>query len=180
MTTRLSSLTAGRRPRKPRARTIIANEIPASTDHGAGIAHTEHGEQVSLIAWAKENEAKWPELKWLFAIPNGGLRAKSTAVKLRLEGVKAGVSDLFLPVARGNHHGLWIEMKARGNRPTERQREFQRAMRAAGYAAATCWSFEAARNVIALYLGNPPHELLDQFPLPLEAHLAALAALEIS
>lgn len=158
MTTRLSALTAGRRPRnsasKPRARTVIVNEIPAGTDHGAGIAHTEHGEQVSLIAWAKENEAKWPELRWLFAIPNGGHRAKATVLKLRLEGVKPGVSDLFLPVPRGTYHGLWIEMKAGSNTPTDTQRLFQADMNDAGYAAVICWSFQAARDVIEKYLDN--------------------------
>lgn len=179
MTTRLSALTTGaprNRNRKPRARTIILNERDAS-DFGAGIAHTEHGEQVSLIAWAKENEAKCPELRWLFAIPNGGLRSKSTAVKLRLEGVKPGVSDLFLPVPKGNHHGLWIEMKVGRNKPTTEQTTFQCDMRGAGYATATCWSFESARNIIALYLGGPLTEHVNK--LPLEAYLAACAALEV-
>lgn len=152
MTTRLSALTAGRRQSKPRTRTVIVNEIPAGTDHGAGIAHTEHGEQVSLIAWAKENETQWPELRWLFAIPNGGLRSKSTARKLQLEGVKPGVSDLFLPVPRGTFHGLWIEMKARRNVATRDQRLFQADMNTAGYAAVICWSFQAARDVIEHYL----------------------------
>lgn len=152
MTTRLSALTAGRRPSKPCARTVIVNEIPAGTHHGAGIAHTEHGEQVSLITWAKENEAKRPELKWLFAIPNGGHRFKAQAVKLKLEGVKPGVSDLFLPVPRYGYHGLWIEMKVGRNKETDEQLDFQSAMRVAGYAAVTCWSFEMARDVIEHYL----------------------------
>lgn len=168
MTTRLSALTAGRRHSKPRTRTVIVNEIPAGTDHGAGIAHTEHGEQVSLIAWAKENEAKWPELRWLFAIPNGGLRAKATARKLQLEGVKPGVSDLFLPAPRGGHHGLWIEMKAWPNQPTGLQRRFQSDMRTTHYAAVVCWSFEGARNLIIGYLGGV--FILGENAPPMEIH----------
>lgn len=45
----------------------------------------------------------FPELKWLHHIPNGGSRgdnAKSRAIqgaKLKAEGVKTGVPDLFLP-----------------------------------------------------------------------------------
>jgi len=176
MTTRLSALTAGRRQSKPRARTVIANEIPAGTNHGAGIAHTEHGEQVSLIAWAKENETRCPELKWLMAIPNGGLRSKSTARKLQLEGVKPGVSDLFLPVPRGNSHGLWIEMKAGRNKQTREQINFRRDMLAAGYSAVVCWSFEAARDIVISYLGGPFAEEVDR--LPAEKYLAASDALE--
>ena len=33
-------------------------------------------------------------LKWIFAVPNGGHRAKSVAGKMKAEGAKAGVPDL--------------------------------------------------------------------------------------
>lgn len=39
-----------------------------------------------------------PELRWLHAIPNGGQRDKITAGKLKAEGVKKGVLDVFLPL----------------------------------------------------------------------------------
>lgn len=56
-------------------------------------------------------EHRFPELKWFFAIPNGGHRHKATAGKLKMQGVKAGIWDTFLPVPRNGFHGLWIEFK---------------------------------------------------------------------
>lgn len=38
------------------------------------------------------------QLKWLHAIPNGGDRHGATAGKMKAEGAKAGVWDMFLPV----------------------------------------------------------------------------------
>jgi len=32
--------------------------------------------------------------------------------RFKREGVLAGVSDIFVPVARGEFHGLYIEMKS--------------------------------------------------------------------
>ena len=61
---------------------------------------SEHQEQKALIQWARLNQQRFPELDLLFAIPNGGLRNIRVARKLKSEGVKPGVSDLFLPVAR--------------------------------------------------------------------------------
>lgn len=48
----------------------------------------------------------------IFAIPNGEKRAISVAKRLKAEGVKSGVPDLYVPALR-----LWIEMKRqRGGR----------------------------------------------------------------
>lgn len=49
-----------------------------------------------------------------FAIPNGGLRDKVTAARLKAEGVKPGVPDIFVPHARHGRYGLFIEMKRPG------------------------------------------------------------------
>ena len=61
----------------------------------------EHEEQVKVFTWARWAEAARPELALLFAVPNGGRRDKVTAGRLKAEGVKAGVLDIWLPVARG-------------------------------------------------------------------------------
>jgi len=44
-----------------------------------------------------------------------------TAQKLKKEGVKRGIPDIFLPCARGGSHGLFIEMKARDGKVSEEQ-----------------------------------------------------------
>ena len=81
----------------------------------------EAGEQGALIEWAYFMEAQFPELELLYHIPNGGSRHRIEAIHLKQQGVKAGVPDLHLPVARGGYHSLYIEMKVKGNRPTPKQ-----------------------------------------------------------
>ena len=118
---------------------------------------SEHDEQCLLFDWARINESKYPQLKMLFAIPNGGLRNKLVAKKLKREGVKAGVPDTFLAVP-GYHfpdvlHGLFIEMKFGKNRPTKNQKEFLEDLGVEDYKTAVCYSFEEAKRVIIDYLG---------------------------
>ena len=112
----------------------------------------EHLEQVALFRWAGYQQRAHPELALLFAIPNGGMRSKATAAKLKAEGVKAGVPDICLPVARGEYHGLWIEMKAGRNKPTAPQVKWHVKLSQQGYRVAVCYSWEAARDVIEEYL----------------------------
>lgn len=116
----------------------------------------EHAEQVSLMTWANLSLGKYPELKWLHAIANGGLRSKVTASKLKAEGVKPGVPDLMLPIARSGYHGLYIEMKRRkGTRPTPDQHAWIQGLSENGYMAVWSKGWEDARQIIVNYLDNP-------------------------
>lgn len=72
---------------------------------------SEDTEQINVVSWANWNMNRYPELKWLHHVPNGGSRNKQEAVKLKQMGVKAGVSDLCLPYPKGIYCGLYIEMK---------------------------------------------------------------------
>ena len=77
---------------------------------------SEDTEQINVVSWANWNMNRYPELKWLHHVPNGGSRNKQEAVKLKQMGVKAGVSDLCLPYPKGIYCGLYIEMKFGDNR----------------------------------------------------------------
>lgn len=61
----------------------------------------EDAEQRIIFQWAAMETAARPELGMLYAIPNGGKRAIKTAIVLKAQGVKSGVPDMCLPVARG-------------------------------------------------------------------------------
>ena len=114
---------------------------------------TEHAEQCALMDWAQMAYGKHPELRWLYAIPNGGFRAMSIAVKLKAEGAKAGVCDLFLPVSRGGHHGLYIEMKrTKGGVLSADQKDFIAFVQAQGYRADVCKGWVQAKDVLLDYL----------------------------
>lgn len=114
---------------------------------------TEHHEQATLIQWAQLNMKAIPELDNLFAIPNGGMRHPAIAAQLKAEGVKPGVSDLFLSYPSNGKHGLYIEMKRRAKSQTsEEQTAWIKKQRRNGYAAEVCKGWEEAKNVIINYL----------------------------
>ena len=115
---------------------------------------TEHEEQVALFQWAAANEAQYPSLAMLAAIPNGGYRPMTTAAMLKAEGVKAGYPDIILDVARGPYHGLRIELKRadRSNHATKEQREWLARLAFEGYQVAVCYGAQEAIKVITDYL----------------------------
>lgn len=114
---------------------------------------TESAEQMQLFAWAAWQAGRYPELSWLYHIPNGGKRTKATGGRLKAEGVKSGVPDLCLPVARGRFHGLYIELKReRGNSTTENQERWLEFLKVQGYCAVVCHGCEEAAAVLLGYL----------------------------
>ena len=113
---------------------------------------TESVEQQCLFRWARFSEGAHPELKMLFHIPNEGKRTQQNGARLKREGLKAGVPDLCLPVARGNYHGLYIELKRIGEKANENQEQWIRALRAQRYAAYVCQGWDSARRIIEEYL----------------------------
>lgn len=115
---------------------------------------SEHGHQTALFAWAAMASQYVPELHLMFAIPNGGLRGKATASRLKAEGVKAGVFDIFLPVARRKYHGVFIEMKRGRNLLTPAQEEFCEAVRDQGYLYCVAYSWQSAAKNLIWYFEN--------------------------
>lgn len=112
----------------------------------------EANEQEALFRWAEFYKEKYPELELLHHIPNGGKRDKREAARLKRQGVKAGVPDLCLPVPRGKYHGLYIELKYGGNKPTEKQMQWLYKLQKQGYVALYCYGWEQASKVIVNYL----------------------------
>ena len=89
----------------------------------------------------------------MYHIPNGGSRSKSEAGHFKAEGVKAGVPDICLPVARSGYHGLYIELKrVKGGRVSTAQQGWIAALRDQGYYACVCKGWDDAAHVIKAYL----------------------------
>jgi hypothetical protein len=105
-----------------------------------------------------------PQLKWLHAIHNQGHGDAVRGGKAKAEGVKAGVSDMFLPVPMrvggGLNlalparliHGFYLELKVGTNTPSAEQLEFFGDMRTAGYEADWATGWLEARLKILAYL----------------------------
>lgn len=116
---------------------------------------TEAQEQTTLFKWAALMARKWPELRLLHHIPNGGSRNAIEAARLKAQGVKPGVPDICLPCARKGHHGLYIELKRKkGGRVSEEQKSMIDALRDEGYKVAVCKGWEDAKNVITEYMND--------------------------
>lgn len=126
---------------------------------------TEDGHQSALFCWSSlpEVRQKYPDLRWLFAIPNGGFRDPITANKLKATGVKSGVLDICLLLRRGEYAALWIELKrpksvtAKGKKRaageiSDEQKLWLDHARSQGHGAVLCVGWIEARDIIIQYL----------------------------
>ena len=112
-------------------------------------------EQQTLIKWARLARGKYPELDMLYHITNEGKRSVVTGARLKSEGLKPGVPDLCLAVARGGAHGLYIEMKrTKGGRVSPEQARWIEKLSREGYVAVVCRGWEQAREAILRYLAQ--------------------------
>lgn len=129
---------------------------------------SEHDEQVALFQFLKTIESKHPAIQYIYAIPNGGLRRKGVAGKLKAEGVKSGVLDVHVPSSGVDltwengavvadkietYHGLWIEMKFGRNTLSDNQKWFKAGMEELGHKVVICYNWRDAANEIMRYLG---------------------------
>ena len=113
---------------------------------------TEHGIQAAFFASLVSYYEMYPELMLMFAIPNGGQRNPATAGRLKAEGVKAGVPDTFLPVARLEFNGLFIEFKKVGGKTSPAQNEMILRLRRQKYKVEICYDWLAAQEIVLDYL----------------------------
>lgn len=114
----------------------------------------EHFEQRALIDWARIMQSRFPALRLLYAVPNGGLRKRGVAGKLKAEGAQSGVPDLVLPHAARGFHGLYLEMKATDGRLTDLQKEFLANVAKEGYCAAVAFGAEQGIDLLKWYIGQ--------------------------
>jgi len=151
---------------------------------------TEHQIQSDYFNWVEvelyPNGVPVEALKGIelaHAIPNGGDRHVLVGAKLKKEGARKGVPDVYIPVPRGGFCGLAIEFKSLGGTPvktpnlnkktdaeiveyfskkqklskpgtpTEEQINRIERMQREGWCAVMCWSAEAAKRVTIGYLG---------------------------
>jgi hypothetical protein len=110
---------------------------------------TEHENQKIVVSFCN----KHPELSVIFAIGNGGLRDMGTAIKMKAEGVKKGIPDLFLPLAKNGFNGLFIEMKIEGGRASKEQKEMIEKLNTNGYRAVVCVGYKSAIEELKNYAG---------------------------
>ena len=116
---------------------------------------SEHEQQAHIFRFAELMSKQYPELKLLNGSLNGVRLTIGQAKKAKRAGMKRGYPDIFLPVPRGEYHGLYIELKKkRGSYPTKEQKAWIQALRDQGYVAEVCKGADAAKAIIITYLNE--------------------------
>lgn len=114
---------------------------------------TESEEQQALFRYCSVEMSRYPDLDMLAHVPNEGKRTKTTGARLKREGVRRGYPDIVLDVPRAEYHGLKIELKRqKGSKITPEQKEWIIKLNKQGYAAAFCYGWEQAWDLIHAYL----------------------------
>lgn len=96
-----------------------------------------------------------PRYKMIYAVPNGGIRNKGEAIKLKKEGVKAGVWDVSVDVPCKGKHGMRLEFKSEKGKLSPEQKSMGELYERFGYATSIIQSFEQFRSVIQAYFYEP-------------------------
>jgi len=108
--------------------------------------------QIDCINWYRHEYPQHANL--LFSIPNGGLRSYKTARTMKAEGIRAGVSDLFLMLSHPRYNGLWIEMKSDKGILSAEQKDFHQDAISNGFDIAVCRSMDEFKKTIKNYFAG--------------------------
>ncbi|MBE5936030.1 MAG: VRR-NUC domain-containing protein [Lachnospiraceae bacterium] len=128
---------------------------------------SESNEQQVVFEWASWNANKYPGLETMYHIPNEGKRSASNGRRLKREGLKCGVSDICIPVAKSGYSNLYIELKAGKNKATTSQREFIESINKYGGKALVVYEADNAIEVIKAYFNGTINQLEiidDEYP----------------
>lgn len=104
------------------------------------MSEEEHNIQVACVNWFRY---QYHNLI-IFAVPNGGMRNKVVAAKLKMEGAMAGVADLVIVAC---NKIVFIEMKTAKGKQQETQKAFEKSVKALGHEYYVCHSFDEFRSV---------------------------------
>lgn len=118
--------------------------------------HLEDSEQALFFSILRY---RYPQV-WdiAFHVPNGGKRNAREGARLKAQGVKAGVPDIFVPMPVGSHFGLFIEMKRalEHGKPkpvvSGQQRMMMDMLTAQGYKCVVAYGADDAIMILEQYL----------------------------
>jgi len=146
------------------------------------IKNNEANEQAAFFQYAEHIK----ELKWMHSSLNGAFLAgdkKQRAIqmnKLKTQGMKKGVLDIFLPKLKGVYGGMYIEMKFGKNKMTDEQKEFAADLSAEGYCMFTCYNAGEAIEAVKIYLKLEEHESIISTCPYLSIHHVGSSALHLN
>ena len=134
------------RARKPRKLTVAGGHPTEDLIHRA------------CAEWVFAHEGIYSFLRWLMHVPNGGLRSRGEAGKMRAMGVRKGVVDWILPFPSptGRYTGLAIEVKSHQGTVSDEQQDFLDDAAGAGWLTAVVRSSDEFVKVVEQWIRDRP------------------------
>lgn len=113
---------------------------------------------IDAVNLRANQDERW---KYVYHTPNGGNRDPRVGAKMQGQGVRRGVPDLCLPIARpadgtySAYHGLYLELKVNKRPLTTEQEQWIAFLREQGYCVGTIYDEPLeVLSAIEWYLDN--------------------------
>jgi hypothetical protein len=122
---------------------------------------TEHHEQCRFFNWVNFLSGLDQDLiELIYAVPNGGDRSPTEAIRLKAKGVRSGIPDVNIDIPSPTHHGMRIEFKINkpGSLLSQAQVRKKFLLEKAGYYVAVCRTADEAINELEIYCGKKREE----------------------
>lgn len=149
-----------RERKRQRTGPMVVDEVKSRRPR-KGPGMTESGIQRRCVSWF--DKAYPSQSDGLFAIPNsggfkGGFKSNLGIVaRMKAEGVRKGIPDLMIAIPKGQHHGLFIEMKREdGGRVSDDQKKKIAFLASQGYKVEVIRSEEAFKDAVREYMNQEP------------------------
>lgn len=111
---------------------------------------TESGLQAACHVWFHNSH---PTLRGLgFMIHNDGLKGAIQSAQDTARGVVRGIPDYCVAVPRGGYHGLYVELKVDGKKPSKTQLKRHAQLREQGYRVEVRLELHLFQDLITEYL----------------------------
>lgn len=114
----------------------------------------EHKIQSEFISIIRSYEKEYPLLELMYAVPNGGNRSMSEAIKIKLEGGTAGVPDIAFPFPNGKYASLYLEFKkSSGGVVSQNQKDYIKLLQLARNRVEVVRDVRTALNLVIEHTG---------------------------
>jgi hypothetical protein len=123
---------------------------------------SEYDIQRTIFEWASVQLKVYPDLEFMYATASGVRMAVGLLMKCKRAGiVKKGLPDMVLPAPRNKFHGLYIELKKDGGKPTPDQIRYIDYLKKNNYYATVCVGLDESIKLIKDYLDGGIYEHKD-------------------
>lgn len=122
---------------------------PAARAHGK---RSEDQELVAFFDWVRWNESGDSLFSLIFHIANERKTSPRAGAYLKRKGVRAGIPDVCVPVARHGYSAMYVELKIKPNKISDAQKERMLALHGAGNCVRVAWSAQELINLVKWYL----------------------------